>query len=184
MADALQRGQHFADHGAASVQRFLDAALIFVERRQPRLRRLDLGLDRTQAAGGIDQGLIELATIGADLLDLALERGLGFGRFALRVAGGLELLVVLLERVELLGLVVLRGAAGLSRASCAPSGPASASGNASPSAKRHERGARIAAAEPPKANHFGQVTPAGWHGKDIVGGGYCRRLRPNRDPGD
>ena len=65
---------------------------IFVERLEPRLRRLDLGLDGAGARGGIDQVLVELATIGADLLDLALERGLGFGRFALRVARGLEFL--------------------------------------------------------------------------------------------
>ena len=107
VTDPLQRGQHFADDRAASIQRLLQAALIFVERGEPRLRRFDLGLDAARARCSVDQVLVELAAVGADLLDLALECGFGFGRLALRVTGGLELLVVPLERVEGFALVGL-----------------------------------------------------------------------------
>ena len=82
VADALQRRQHLADHGAAAVERFADSAFVVVERLEPLLRRCDLRFDAAQARGGVDQVLIELAAVGADLLDLALERGFGFGRFA------------------------------------------------------------------------------------------------------
>ena len=58
--------------------------------------------------GGVDQVLIELAPVGADLFDLAFERGFGFGGFALLIARRFEFLVALLERVEFLCVVVLR----------------------------------------------------------------------------
>ena len=90
MADALQGGEHLADHGAAAVERFADAGFVVVERLEPRLGRGDLGFQVAQARGGVDQVLVELAPVGADLLDLELERGLGVGRLALRVARGLE----------------------------------------------------------------------------------------------
>ena len=70
---------------------------VVVERFEPRLGGGDLGLEIARARGGVDQFLIELAPVGADLLDLALERGLGVGGFALGVAGVLEFLVALLE---------------------------------------------------------------------------------------
>ncbi|HZQ12830.1 MAG TPA: hypothetical protein VFB31_08485 [Pseudolabrys sp.] len=166
MADSLQRRQHFADHGAAAVERSLDAALVVVERRQARLRSLDLGLDAAQPRRGIDQVLVELAAIGADLLDLALEGGFGVGRFALRLARRLELLVVLLERVEALGLVVWRCRLRIERP-----GERERQGQAQ---SGQQRQARIAA-HPPKANHFGQVTPAVCDGKLIVDGQAQRR---------
>ena len=108
VADTLECGQHFADHGAAPVERFANAAFIVVERLEPRFRRRDLRLNAADAAGGIDQVLVELAAIGAQLFDLALERGLGLDRSALRIAHSLEVLVVLLERVKLFRFAVLR----------------------------------------------------------------------------
>ena len=75
------------------------------------MRRCDFGFNATQTAGRIDQVLIELAPVNADLFDLTLKRYFGLGRLALLIAGGFELLVMLLERVELFCLVVLRWAA-------------------------------------------------------------------------
>ena len=83
-----KRGQHLADDGAAAVERFADIVFAVVERLEALLRRLDLGFDATQAGGGVDQVLRQLAAVDADLLDLALERGLGFGRFFLPLARG------------------------------------------------------------------------------------------------
>src|ERR1700689_4923401 len=51
--------------------------------------------------GSVDELLIERAPVGADGLDLELEPGLGFQGRALLGARGIELLVVLLERVEI-----------------------------------------------------------------------------------
>ena len=127
------------------------------------MRRLDLDFDAAQPCGGIDQILVELAAVGPDLLDLALERGLGLGRLALLLARGLELLVVLLERVELFGLVVLRrDHRTLLRRDAAQTH------RQCETKPRNEREARIETAKPP--NHFGQVTPAGRYSKDIMGG--------------
>src|SRR5262249_51224208 len=53
------------------------------------------------AAGCIDQVLIELAPVRADLFDLATESSLLLGRFALLVPDGLEFFIALLERIEL-----------------------------------------------------------------------------------
>ncbi len=89
MADALQRRQHLADDGAAAVERFADIVFAVVERLEALLRRLDLGFDAAQPRGGVDQVLRQFAAVGADLLDLALEGGLGLGRFALLVAAPL-----------------------------------------------------------------------------------------------
>ena len=62
-----------------------------------------------QPRGAVDQGLIELAAVLADGVDLVLELGLGFGGLLLLGADRLELLVALAERVER-GLGVERGA--------------------------------------------------------------------------
>ena len=74
---------------------------VVVERLEPRFGRRDLAFDAAQPGGGVDQILVELAAVGAELFDLALERGLGLDRLALRVARGLQFLVALLEGVEL-----------------------------------------------------------------------------------
>ena len=160
MADALQSRQHLADDGAPSFERLADAALVFVERFEPRFGRGDLRFDAADAAGGIDQVLVELAAVGADLFDLALERGFGFDRFSLRVTRGLEVLVVLFEGVELFRLAVLRD---LRRTFLRQHG--GEHHRQSERQRRDKRGARI---ESPKANHFSHVTPADWDGKTIV----------------
>ena len=63
-----------------------------------------LQFDAAQARGGVDQILIELAPVGADLLDLAFERRFRFRRLALLVARRFEFFIALLECVELFGL--------------------------------------------------------------------------------
>ncbi|MEJ2378690.1 MAG: hypothetical protein P8Y71_26035 [Pseudolabrys sp.] len=112
-----------------------------VERRQSRLGRFHLGFDIAQLGGGIDQRLAELAAVGADLLDLALEGGFVVGRFALLFLGRLELLVVLFERLELFGLVVLRRLLRLGERRLQPN-QCQRQGKAQPG---KERGARIKA---------------------------------------
>src|SRR5262245_56142176 len=72
-ADALQRGENLANHCAAAIEGFADAALVVIQRLEPLLCRLDLGFDGAQASGRVDQILIELAAVGSDLLDIALE---------------------------------------------------------------------------------------------------------------
>ena len=107
IADALKRGQHLADDGAAAVERFADIVLAVVERLEALLRGSDLGFEAAQTAGGIDQVLRQLAAVGADLFDLAIEGGLGFCGLALTLARGLEFLVVSLEGIERPGFVEL-----------------------------------------------------------------------------
>src|SRR6185437_1026656 len=159
------------DHGVAAVERFAKAALIVVERLEPRFGCRDLRFDTTNAAGGIDQVPIELAAVGAELFDFALERRFALGRLALRVTRGLEILITLLEGVELFRFIVLCevGRPFLRRRS-----------------KRHrpykrkprdERRARIATAE--AANHCSQVTPTGCDSKVIIAGRSCRQIKTN-----
>ncbi|MGY3078317.1 hypothetical protein ACVWZZ_004725 [Bradyrhizobium sp. LM6.10] len=50
-------------------------------------------------AGGVDQLLIELGAVLAERGDLGLELGLRFLRALLACAGGLELLLALLDRI-------------------------------------------------------------------------------------
>ena len=73
-SNALERGQHFADQLATALQRFADAVFRLVERLEAILGRRDFGFNVPQATGCIDQILIELSTVGADLVDLTLER--------------------------------------------------------------------------------------------------------------
>ena len=147
-------------------------ALVVVERLEPRFGRRDLRFDVADAAGGVDQVLVELAAVGADLLDLALERGLGLDRLALRIARGLEVLVALLERVELFGLVGLPACARLNRALLRRAPRRRARSAIRAPAPRQ---ARSADRDPPKANHCSHVTPAGWDGKtDCSGQSHCR----------
>ena len=95
----LQGGEDFDDHGAALVERFAKQPLALVERLEARLRRLDAGLDVAHARGGIDELLIERAPIVGNRRDLALELLLVLGRDALPGARGIELLIMLPERV-------------------------------------------------------------------------------------
>ncbi len=95
----LQGGEDFDDHGAALVERFAKQPLALVERLEARLRRLDAGLDVAHPRGGIDELLIERAPIVGNRRDLALELLLVLGRDALLGARGIELLIMLPERV-------------------------------------------------------------------------------------
>ncbi len=69
-ADALQRGQHLGDDGAAAFERAAQRALAVVERLQPRLGLGDAVLGVAQPRGGVDQRLVELAAVLADGVDL------------------------------------------------------------------------------------------------------------------
>ena len=129
-----------------------------VERFEPRLRRRDLGLDGAQARGGVDQALVELAAVAADLLDLALDRGFGFGGFALRAAQRFEFFVALLEQVELAGRLVLRLLRGRARRRVERERQSKAE-------PCDQREARIKTVISPESNHAVQVTPAGRHHK-------------------
>ena len=60
----------------------------------------DAVLGVAQPAGAVDQGLVELAAILADGVDLVLELGLGLGGLLLLGADRLELLIALAQRVE------------------------------------------------------------------------------------
>ena len=60
----------------------------------------DLLFGVAQPRGAVDQGLIELAVIGADRLDLVLELGLSIGGLLLLGADRFELLVALAQRIE------------------------------------------------------------------------------------
>ena len=120
---------------------------------------------------GIDQILIELAAVGADLFDLALERSFGLGRLALLVARRFELLIALLERVELFRFAVLRRRMGCS---CAVA-TASMSGNANASpAKSAARGSRPP--NPPRSNHRRSSYARRFERQD-----HCRRRRIDAD---
>src|SRR5262249_44846776 len=89
------------DRGLPAVERLAQSLFIVVERLEADLRRLDFRFDAAQARRGVDQILVELAAVGADLLDLAFDRGLGIRRLALLAVQLFEILVVLLEQVEL-----------------------------------------------------------------------------------
>ena len=65
-ADALQRGQHLGDGGAAAFERPAQRALAVVERLEPRLGLGDPVFRLAQARGGVDQRLVELAAVLAD----------------------------------------------------------------------------------------------------------------------
>ena len=67
-----------------AIERFADASFVFIERLDAGFGGDDLAFDAAQAAGGVDQILVELAAVGAELFDLALERGFVLGRLALR----------------------------------------------------------------------------------------------------
>ena len=70
-----------------------------VERAQPRFGVADAGLDAAHLGCDIDQLLIELAAVLADRGDIGLQLGLQFGGALLLRAGGLELLLALLDGV-------------------------------------------------------------------------------------
>jgi hypothetical protein len=105
----LQRSQDFADHRAAAVERFSNASLVLVERLEALLRRLDLGLDSTQARRGVYQVLIEFRTVGTDLVNFAFERGFRFGGLALLVARGFEIVIPLLQNLQRIRIFTLAG---------------------------------------------------------------------------
>ena len=99
-ADALQRGQHLGDGGAAAFERLAERALAVVQRLEPRLGLGDPVFGVAQPRGAVDQGLVELAAVLADGVDLVLELGFGFGGLPLLGADRLELLVALAQRIE------------------------------------------------------------------------------------
>ena len=98
-ARALQGGQHFDDLGAARIERAANFLLAGIERPQPRLGVVDLGLDAAHLGGDVDQLLIEFAAILPDRRDVGLELLLGFGGALLLGAGGFQFLLALLDRV-------------------------------------------------------------------------------------
>ena len=100
-ADPLQRRQHFGNHLAPTVERPAQGLLAVVERREAFLALADLLLDGAHAGGGIDQVLVELASVVADRFDVALELGLVVQRLALLGADRVEFLIALLQGVEL-----------------------------------------------------------------------------------
>ena len=74
-------------------------ALAGIERAKPRLGVVDAALDAAHPRGNVDQLRIELAAILADRRDLGLELVLQLRRGLLLRAGGLELLLALLDEV-------------------------------------------------------------------------------------
>ena len=97
------------DVGAARLQRGAHLLLAAVERAQPRFGFVDLGLDGPHIGCGIDQLLIELGAVLAERGDLGLELGLRFLGALLPRAGGLELLLALLDRIGRGGRRLWRG---------------------------------------------------------------------------
>ena len=162
MADALKRGEHFADDGAAGVERGAQRALIVVERLEADLRCLDGLFGCAQASGGVDQILRELAAVGADLLDFAFRARLrprpicAAGRAWLRVPGRAR---------------EGRRAPAICRQCQDGIWPAPAASAPAPGGMRPARQGRAAPQSGARdgsgraANHLGQVTPAGWGGK-------------------
>ena len=73
--------------------------LPFVERLEPRLRRIDARLDVADVSGTVDELLIERRAIGVDRLDFALEFDLRVQRRPLLGTGRVEFLIVLPEHV-------------------------------------------------------------------------------------
>src|SRR6185312_7464152 len=114
-ADALERRQHFPDDAAAALERRTNCRFLRVERLQTRLGVGDLGFDLAQFCRAVDQRLVELAPVVADLLDLALDLGFGLGRLLLLLAQRLELFVALLQRVGLVAPLRLSGPGRLLR---------------------------------------------------------------------
>ena len=155
----MQRRQHFADDGAVAIERFADASFVFIERLDAGFGGDDLAFDAAQAAGGVDQILVELAAVGAELFDLALERGFVLGRLALRLARGIEFVVALLDGVEFFigrlcddlsdHLRLLRQSQRRTRHRD----------------RRDHRGASVEMAR--SANHPSQITPVRFHSKII-----------------
>ncbi len=87
---------------------FCNELFLLVERRQARLRRVDIGFDVADARRGVDQLLIELAAVRAQRLDLAPQLGLAFRRIALTRARGVEFLIVLFEHARRRSLLARR----------------------------------------------------------------------------
>ena len=100
MSDALKRGQHLRDGGAPPFERLAKRTLAVVERLEPRLGFGDPVFGVAQPRGPIDQGLIELAAVFADGVDLVFELGLDFRGLLLLGADRLKLLVALAQRIE------------------------------------------------------------------------------------
>src|SRR4029079_17497629 len=99
-SDALQRRKHFRNGIVPLLQGNAQRLLAVLQRLQARLRLPNAVFHRGNARCGVDDLLVELATIVADLLDLALELGLVLKRAALLRTQLFELLVALLELVE------------------------------------------------------------------------------------
>ena len=172
-ADALERRQHFADDIAPARERGADRRFLRIERLQARLGVGHFGLDLAQLGGGVDERLVELAAIIADLLDLTLDLGLGLGRFLLLIAQRLELVVVLLEQVGLVAALRLRRLGRLLRGGGRRRGEAQ---------RRNQRGAGVETARS-EGNHCGKVRPGRRRARPPVGRFHARRLRPNEAAG-
>ena len=98
MANALQHREDFSNDRATLVKRLPEIRFPIVERFQARPCRLDSGLDIANAGRGIDELLIERATVLAQRIDLAFELRLAFRRLALLRADCIKLLIALPER--------------------------------------------------------------------------------------
>ena len=100
--DALQGGEYFDNHVAALGERFTKQFFLLIEWLQASPRRVDTGLDVADSRGGADEILIKFATVLAQRLDLDPQLGLALHRIALAGERGVEFLIVLLERVDLI----------------------------------------------------------------------------------
>ncbi len=98
-SDALQGGENFNDDVAALGKRLSKNLFPLVERHQARLCGVNIGLNAADARCGIDEILIELATILAQRFDLDAQFGLVFHRAALAGECRVEFLIVLRKRV-------------------------------------------------------------------------------------
>src|SRR5712671_2480535 len=111
--DALQSGQYLGDGGAAAFKRFAERPFAVVQWFEPAFGFGDPVFGVAQPRGAVDQGLVELAAVLADGVNLFLELGLGFRSLFLLDADRLKLLVALAERIELgLGLQRKQGKKG------------------------------------------------------------------------
>ena len=88
----MQGGEHFCEQRTASLERFADRALVFIERLQSRLACGNTLLDHAHARGGIDQLLIQFPPVAGDGVDLLAQLGFRFEGF---LAFGLQRLVFL-----------------------------------------------------------------------------------------
>ena len=100
--DTLQSGENFDDHVAAVIERLAQQLFLLVEWRKTHPRGVDISFDVAHSRGGVDEILVKFAAVLSQRLDLDAQLGLTLHGLALPGQRGVEVLVVLPDRINLI----------------------------------------------------------------------------------